>query len=943
MEKRLNRFCWVLGLGILLLSTVAFPGLSFAASPKTAGGLYHTLVLKSDGTLWAWGHNGFGQMGDGTTTYRHSPVQVGTDTDWVDIAVGDYHNLAIKANGTLWAWGKNDRGQLGDNTRNDSFSPIQIGTATDWFAIAAGSVHSLAIRPVSLGNALYAWGGNGAGQLGNGTTSDRLAPEVTGADVDWTSVIAGGFHTLARKSTGSLWAWGRNDYGQLGDGSGVQQTSPVRVNTDTDWAVIAAGRFHTLATKSNGSLWAWGANSEGQLGDGTGIDRETPRLIEAGTGTAWLSVAGGCDYTLALRANGTLWTWGGNGAGQLGDGSTNGRTTPGQVGSSTDWSGIACGGSHGIASKTDQTLWTWGGNVFGQLGDGTAGYRPVPSPVEPGTEWIRASAGNGFSLAIRYDQTLWAWGKNDKGQLGDGTTTDRYSPVSVGMFGGWVSIAAGTTHSAGIKVGGSLWSWGNNQNGQLGDGTTENKTSPIQIGTSQWKAVSVGLRHTVAIRTDGTLWAWGANLMGQLGDDSFDDKHSPVQIGTDDDWAAVHAGKTFTLALKTNGAFYGWGNMTSYSPAQIERLADGVTLAAAFIEMPPLPTVAIAAYVIRSTGELGWWGIDPVTLPEYFPSVPYSDWVSISATHGHAMGTRLDHSLWGNGLNEYGQLGNGKAEIADLGFTFQQIGTDMDWRSVSAGGDHTLAIKADRTLWSMGSNEFGQLGLGLASYETTPIQVFSVGPLSLRDPLNHMECGSCSYFNPPVFEWSAGEVFRKLEVQFTTDPSAETRPLKFKPGTRTTELILRSSDWKKVLLLPGLEGGTIYWRVVGTPSGGPPLVSEYRSVEIERAWPVGNLAISTTSKTALPTLSWENNCNKKFKVWIGSDETFTRKVILKFNVSDPLANDGIFSRQLTSRQWTSIRRLVGDVTGFPLFSKIESWDGLNRHAGTETDTFTLTD
>ena len=114
-------------------------------------------------------------------------------------------------------------------------------------------------------------------------------------------------------------------------------------------------------------------------------------------------------------------------------------------------------------------------------------------------------------------------------------------------------------------------------------------------------------------------------------------------------------------------------------------------------------------------------------------------------------------------------------------------------------------------------------------------------------------------------------------------------------------------------------------------------------MEIKRAWAVGNLAISTTSKSALPILSWDTNCNKKFKVWIGTDESFTRKVILKFNVSDPLANGGIFSRQLTPRQWFSIRRLVGDVTGVPLHSKIESWDGLNRHAETETDMFTLTD
>jgi hypothetical protein len=254
------------GLDALLLSPWA-ASVATGSNPemqRLAAGYLHGLALKPDGSLWAWGDNRHGQLGDGTTA-RSTPVQVLTGV--AAVSAGTWHTLALKTDGSLWAWGWNGVGQLGDGTTTDRLTPVQVLSGVA--AVSAGHNHTLAIKT---DGSLWAWGSNQYGQLGDGTTTERLTPVQVLTRVVATD--ANHYHTLALKTDGSLWAWGNNQYGRLGDGTTTDRSTPVPVLTGV--AAVAAGVAHTLARKTDGSLWAWGYNGFAQLGDGTTTNRPSP-------------------------------------------------------------------------------------------------------------------------------------------------------------------------------------------------------------------------------------------------------------------------------------------------------------------------------------------------------------------------------------------------------------------------------------------------------------------------------------------------------------------------------------------------------------------------------------------------------------------------------------------------------------------------------------------
>jgi alpha-tubulin suppressor-like RCC1 family protein len=346
------------------------------SQPPFDGGGGHSIALKADGTVRAWGYNLFGQLGDNTTTTKSSAVQIGNGADWAKVAGGFIHTLAIKTNGTLWAWGDNVFGQLGDGTEIDRKSPVQVGSSADWADVAAGEYHSLGLKR---DGSLWGWGANFNGQLGDGSDADQSAPIRIGTDNDWVSVVAGDRHSLAIKRDGSLWAWGSNEHGQLGDGSGVDQFEPVPLDTDLGWIAITAGESHSLGLMADGSLWAWGDNTYGQLGTEPFSNQSQPSPV--GETYEWLAVAAGLHHTLGLKGDGSVWAWGRNASGQLGDGTDRQQDAPVQVGAGHDWTAIGAGDHHSIALKKNGTLWTWGRNSSGQLGDGSTVNRAAPVQV----------------------------------------------------------------------------------------------------------------------------------------------------------------------------------------------------------------------------------------------------------------------------------------------------------------------------------------------------------------------------------------------------------------------------------------------------------------------------------------------------------------------------------------------------------------------------------
>jgi len=342
----------------------------------SAGG-HHTVGICEGGMLWSWGRNNVGQLGDGTTTQRTRPWVTDVTSDrvsnWASVSASRYHTVAVRTDGTLWAWGNNSFGQLGDGTLTQRHSPVRIGTASNWVSVSTSRLHTVAIRA---DGTLWAWGSNLNAQLGDGTRRDSHSPLRIGTASDWASVSAGELHNVAIKTDGTLWAWGSNWEGQIGDGTRWIRDIPVRIGTDNDWVSAYAGLAHNVAVRTDGTLWAWGFNSSGQIGDGTTTNRHSP--VQIGADGDWASAYAGPDRTFAIRTDGTLWAWGWNGNGRLGDGTTTRRPSPVQIGTDGDWASVSTGGSHNVAERTDGTLWAWGWNGYGGLGDGTTTQRHSP-------------------------------------------------------------------------------------------------------------------------------------------------------------------------------------------------------------------------------------------------------------------------------------------------------------------------------------------------------------------------------------------------------------------------------------------------------------------------------------------------------------------------------------------------------------------------------------
>jgi trimeric autotransporter adhesin len=315
------------------------------------------IALRPDGSLWFWGLNGDGQLGDPSKiTVEDSPVRIGNDDDWITIGANGANSMVLlKKDGSLWTCGYNDYGQLGDGSYKARYVPTRIGTDTNWLNIAVGRSNTFALKK---DGSLWAWGYN-KGVLGDGTTINRTIPTRIGTDTNWLNIAASGAHTIALKKDGSLWGWGLNDRGQLGDGSCKDRYVPTRIGIDVDWAMIACGDYYTIALKKDGSLWGWGLNDGGQLGDGSYKDRYVPTRI--GIDVDWAMIACGDDYTIALKKDGLLWAWGYNQFCQLRlSRRIKNKNTPIQIDNTKNWKTIAGGCIYTCAIKNDGTLWIWG-------------------------------------------------------------------------------------------------------------------------------------------------------------------------------------------------------------------------------------------------------------------------------------------------------------------------------------------------------------------------------------------------------------------------------------------------------------------------------------------------------------------------------------------------------------------------------------------------------
>jgi alpha-tubulin suppressor-like RCC1 family protein len=357
--------------------------------------------------------------------------------------------------------------------------------------IAAGAGFSLA-RNVA-GTAVFSWGTDSGEALGNGAGRDRNTPgsiALPGLVPQPATIIAtgsGARHGLM-VSDDALWGWGYNGFGQLGNNNTNSQPNPFPVSHDNGFVVagaigVAAGTLHTVILRTDGRVFATGFNASGQLGDGTNTDRL--RAVAVPSLANITAVAAGGQFSLALRNDGTVWSWGANNAGQLGDGTLVARNAPVQVSGLSGAVAIAAGNEHALALLGNGTVVAWGANNEGQLGDNTTTNRSTPVSVLGFSRAFSIAAGGNSSIAM--SEVALVWGSNSNGQLGNGGTTPAFrasaAPVPAFFSGGIFTFAVGGTHILALRNDGSVWAWGGNDSGQIGNGTTGgNVLAPVQIG-----------------------------------------------------------------------------------------------------------------------------------------------------------------------------------------------------------------------------------------------------------------------------------------------------------------------------------------------------------------------------------------------------------------------------------------------------------------------------
>ena len=694
-----------------------------------AAGWQHTCALTAGGGVRCWGYNGYGQLGDRTTSPRGTAVDVfGPGSGVVDIAAGAQRTCALMADGGVKCWGMDRYWEASPLPAIDYRTKPEdvIGLESEVAAITAGLWHACALMAHG---GVMCWGHNWDGQLGDGTTTERFAPVgVVELESGVAAIAAGDYHTCALMAGGGVKCWGSNRNGQLGAGTGIRGTPVDVVGLESGVAAIAAGGEHTCALTADGGVKCWGRNDSGQLGNGaTGTHFRPVDVVGLGGGVTAINV--GNRHTCAVTEGGGVKCWGSNSSGQLGDGTTiSSRTPVDVVGLVGGVAAIAAGESHTCAVTAGGGVKCWGSNRYGQLGDGTMSHRLTPADVVAlGSTVAAVAAGEYHTCALTTGGGVKCWGSNGSGQLGDGTTTRRSAPVDVvGLGIGVAAIAAGTYHTCALTAGGGVKCWGSNSYGQLGDGTTIISSSmPVDVVglESGVVAIAAGHSHSCAVTTGGGVKCWGCNYGGQVGDGTTTHRSTPVDVvGLVSGASAVTAGGEHTCALTAGGGVKCWGSNSS------GQLGDGLVSEAAAIAAGAKHTCALTTGGGVECWGQNWFGqlgdgtwmssstpVDAIGLASGVTAISAGDHQTCAVARGAA-------KCWGE--NGYGQLGDETTTRRCAPMDVFGLGSGV--AAISAGTYHTCAVTTGGELKCWGWDGYGQLGLGTITYRTQPVDVLTL-------------------------------------------------------------------------------------------------------------------------------------------------------------------------------------------------------------------------
>jgi alpha-tubulin suppressor-like RCC1 family protein len=537
--------------------------------------------------------------------------------------------------------------------------------------ITAGQNHSCGITG---SGAVYCWGDNRDGQLGDGTNTFRSTPALVPGGLSFRSVDGGSFFTCG-VTTGSLgYCWGSNSSGRLGDGTFNYSNVPVAVSTVGSFASVSAGGGHACGVATDATGHCWGGNGNGQLGDGTTSSSNTPLAIG---GYLWWEIDAGGSHSCGITTDGDAYCWGGNSYGQLGDGGTTDQSLPVLVQGGETWVSIAAGWWSSCGVTSSREVYCWGAGSY--LGDSHGANSSVPVlAVSDADNFESVSMHGGNTCAVTSDGELYCWADGYYGQGGDGTTDFHYNPVQPSSSEFFRSVSAGAYHVCAGTDGGDALCWGRNSHGQLGDGNTP-FLSPLSVGITV-QSVETGSRHACAVDGSGSVFCWGVGWAGQLGNGLFTDSPSPVTVSAPAPFLGVSAGELHTCGLTTSQQPYCWG----YN--YFGQLGDGTTSNAG------VPTAVSTGFAFNS----------------------------ISAGIYHSCGATTGGSVYCWGYNVYGQLGDGSTTDATTPVNAVVPGFVTE---VYTGYGHSCARTTTNAVFCWGYNGNGQLGDGTTIDRSSPTPV----------------------------------------------------------------------------------------------------------------------------------------------------------------------------------------------------------------------------
>jgi alpha-tubulin suppressor-like RCC1 family protein len=642
-----------------------------ACSTDVSAGGGHTCAIRDDRTVWCWGRNDFGQLGDGTAIDNAVPVQVVGVSGATQVRAGELHTCALDGMGDVRCWGHNSVGQLGDGTTTDSRSPVLVRDLAGITQLAVGNEHACAVRG---DGSVACWGANSDGQLGDGTTSARSSPTTVAELAGVTEVVAGHDITCAVTSGGTASCWGENNDGELGAGDTMPRLRPTEVVDVASVKHVAVGDNFTCMLTGDGTVFCSGANNDGQLGNGT--------------------------FTSSSRYVATLLP----------------------VRAAT----IEAGTSHACVRDELDGTWCWGIASDGRTLDASFGRRPIP--VRGLVDSVDVvSAGGEHTCVLDRLGAIRCAGLNRRGQLGDGRAITTGEPVAVAGVTDAVSVVAGARHACAVQADGQVFCWGENNDGEAGNGSyISAQTVPhVVYGIAAPDQLVAGAEHTCARSPDGSIACWGLNGQGRLGNGTTIDSAQPRPVGGLGMPTRLGAGDNASFAIVGNEA-HAWGAGFGTTPQLIGPALDVSSGTAHTCVLAPDRSVRCFGENYRN--QLG----DGTTMAQPEPGVTVpgvANATSIYARFESTCATLMDGTIKCWGLNGDGRLGIGNTNYM-IAMPTSVTGLSNVMK-LAMGFDASCAIKTDGTLWCWGANYFGQVGDG--SYRTRPAPVQILGLTGVRD------------------------------------------------------------------------------------------------------------------------------------------------------------------------------------------------------------------